>query len=114
MVDTAMVDAAMMAPAWLLAAAAVASFVGMAWLALAMDVHWNQVHAQAAAKPGTRRMLRLLGVLALFVSLGLCLLADRPSMAVLVWVMNLAAASTAVAFTLAYRPRWLRWVALRG
>ena len=46
---------------------------------------------------------------ALLASLLLCLRADHASMAVLVWVMSLAAAALLVAFTLAWRPHWLRW-----
>ncbi|WP_259371794.1 DUF3325 family protein [Rubrivivax gelatinosus] len=47
-------------------------------------------------------------------SLAACLRADPPSMAVLVWLMLLAAAALAVAFALAWRPAllrlaWPRW-----
>lgn len=47
-----------MSEAWWLAAAAALSVIGMAWLALAMAVHWEQVMqrpAEAAAQ--TRRVL---------------------------------------------------------
>ncbi len=53
----------------------------------------------------------VLGSTALFVGLLLALAADHASMAVLVWVMALAGAALAVAFALAWRPRWLRWLA---
>ena len=58
--------------------------------------------------PATARILRVFGALALAVSLALCLAVDHASMASLVWVMALAAAALAVAFTLTWRPRWLR------
>jgi hypothetical protein len=93
---------------WLLVAAAL-SLAGMAWLALAMDVHWGQVMrrpAEAAAR--TRRVLRALGLLALPLALLACLMADRPSMAVLVWVMLLAGSAAAVAMLLARLPWTLR------
>lgn len=90
---------------WLMAAAAL-SLAGMAWLALAMEVHWEQaMHRPAAAEgPAVRRSLRTMGAAALSLSLLACLMADRPSMAVLVWVMLLAAGAVAVALLLATRP----------
>jgi hypothetical protein len=51
--------------------------------------------------------MRMLGVMGLLLSLGLCLNADYASIAALVWIMSLAAAALAVAFTLAWRPRML-------
>lgn len=94
---------------WLIVAM-VLGFVGMAWLALAMDVHWEQVMDRPATgrPPGPRRMLRILGSAALLLSLLACLMADHPSMAALVWVMLLAAAAPGVALLLVRRPRLLR------
>ncbi|MDX5410676.1 MAG: DUF3325 domain-containing protein [Thauera sp.] len=95
-----------MADALWLVVAAMLCIGGMGWLALAMDVHWQQVmHRPAGA---TRRVLRVLGAVALGLALLACLAADRPSMAVLVWVMLLAGAAVLVAMTLASRPRLLR------
>jgi Fe2+ transport system protein FeoA len=89
-------------------AAAVLGFAGMAWLALAMDVHWGQVmHRPAAQASRTRARLRTLGAAALPLSLLACLAADRPSMAVLVWFMLLAGSALAVALALAWKPRLL-------
>jgi hypothetical protein len=105
-----------MADPWLLlAGAAVATLIGFAWLALGMEVHWTQVHGARPAGPTTAattvptRRLRLLGAAALAVSLALCMGADHPSMAVLVWLMLLAGSAVAVAMTLSTRPHWLRW-----
>lgn len=89
------------------AAATLAAVLGCAWLALAMEVHWQQVFGPAPVSPATRRALRILGTAALLLSLGLCLLADRPSMAALVWVMLLAQGALTVALVLAWRPHWL-------
>ncbi len=105
-----------MSEAWWLTAAAALSVIGMAWLALAMAVHWEQVMGQVMQRPAeaaaqTRRVLRVLGGLALGLSLVACLLADRPSMAALVWVMLLAFAAASVAMLLAWRARWLRVLA---
>jgi hypothetical protein len=92
----------------MLAGAALAAVLGFAWLALAMDTHWQQVHGQAAAPTLSRRLLRVLGSLLLAASLMLCLQADHASMAVLVWAMLLAGSAVLIAFVLAWQPRWLR------
>jgi hypothetical protein len=80
---------------------------GFAWLATAMDVHWQQVRDSQCPSESMVVMLRVLGASALVLSLVLCLLADHVTMAPLVWVMSLAAAALVVAFTLAWRPRVL-------
>lgn len=103
-----------MHPAWLLAAAAFASFVGMGWFALAKEAHWRQARAGAPPLPRRHRMLlQGLGALALALALALCLAADHPTMAALVWVMLLAASGFGVAVTLAWRPAWLALLVLR-
>ena len=93
-----------------LAAAALSALAGMAWLALAMEVHWEQVHGEVPRSPRRVRALRILGTLGLVGSLALCLVADHASMAALVWVMALAGAVLIIAMTLAWRPGWLRLV----
>lgn len=100
-----------MPEAVLLAFALLASLCGMGWLALAMDVHWAQVSGDAPARRHAPRRLRAAGGLALAASLALCLAADHASIAVLVWIMSLVAATLAVAFLLAVRPGWLAWLA---
>lgn len=84
-----------------------ASVVGFAWLALAMETHWQQVRGGLAPSPTGVVALRVLGVLGLAVSLGLCLWADHATMAALVWPMALASGAVTMALLLAWRPRWL-------
>lgn len=86
------------------------SVSGMAFLALAMKPHWQQARAPVPYPAAKARTLRALGSAALGLSLGLCLLADHPSLASLVWLMAVTVAALLVAFTLAYRPRWLGWL----
>ncbi|WP_454689588.1 DUF3325 domain-containing protein [Achromobacter aloeverae] len=91
-----------------LSLAAVLNLVGMGWLALAKDAHW----AQAMQRPpktaaAVRRPLRRIGAAALVLSFLCCLMADPPSMAVLVWTMLLAGAAIFVALTLTWRARVL-------
>lgn len=90
----------------LLVAALVITSAGMGWLALAMDVHWNQVYTGSRTQR-TVVALRVLGAVSLFGSLILCLLADTATMAVLVWMMLLAVAAASVAFALSTQPRIL-------
>jgi len=99
-----------MAKALLLALALGCCVSGMAWLALAMKAHWQQLRGTQPLARRTVWTLRALGSLALLVSLILCLRADHASMAALVWVMSLIPAVMLVAFTLAWRPRWLSWL----
>ncbi|KQP19994.1 hypothetical protein ASF43_27920 [Pseudorhodoferax sp. Leaf267] len=91
----------------MVAAAVAANALGLAWLALAMDVHWAQVRGGTVPAPGGVRLLRVLGALTLAGALLLCLAVDHGSMASLVWTMSLAAAAIAIALTLSWRPRLL-------
>lgn len=91
----------------LVAVAAATNLLGLCWLALAMDVHWEQVRGARQPSRGSVRLLRVLGALALVVSLALCLAVDHGSMATLVWFMTLAAAALLITFTLSWRPRLL-------
>lgn len=79
---------------------------GMAWFALAMEVHWQQVRGKQTLTQRSKVLLRILGALALFTSLLVCLWVDHISMAALVWIMTLTASTLAVTFTFAWRPRW--------
>jgi len=92
----------------LLIAALAASVAGMGWLALAMEVHWEQVRGAHPQPAQLVTQLRCLGAAGLLVSLLLCLKVDHASMASLVWIMSLAFAAISTAFTLTWRPHWLR------
>lgn len=94
----------------LLTAAALCSVAGCAWLALAMEVHWRQVQGSDGPRRGMRYALRALGICGLVASGALCLIADRPSMAALVWIMLLAGGALSVALVLAWKPVLVRLV----
>lgn len=96
-----------MPDALLLLLAVLANIAGLGWLALAMDVHWEQAFGPVPASRGTVVLLRVLGVAGLVVSLLLCLAVDHASMASLVWFMTLAGAALTIAFTAAWKARWL-------
>lgn len=90
------------------------SLLGFAWIALAMRVHWIRVHGGAGPTRKTQALLRAAGSIALAAALGLCAIADPASMAVLVWMLLLAAAVVVVALMLRWRPAVLRWSWPRG
>jgi hypothetical protein len=79
--------------------------IGFAWLALAMEPHWRQVRNDGPVPGHAVPVLRILGSIALAVSLVLCSFADHPSMVALVWPMELAVAALVVAFTFAWKPQ---------
>lgn len=84
---------------------------GMVWLALSMKVHWEQVMSRSAAESITsRKTLKSLAVTALMLSLLSCLMADHPSMAVLVWIMLMAITALTVTLVLSWRARLLRYM----
>lgn len=97
-----------MSESLLLALALLCSAAGLGWLALAMETHWKQVHTAPVPGRGRTLLLRVLGCVALLVSLGLCLRVDHPTMAALVWIMTLALSALMIALVLALRPRLLR------
>lgn len=96
-----------MPDAALLAGALLCEFVGLAWFALAKEPHWRQLRGTQALGARHGRRLKALGTIALLASVVLCVLANHVSMAVLVWIMGLAAAALAVTFTLSWRASWL-------
>ena len=91
----------------LLILAVVMGLASFAWLALAMDVHWKKVQ-EGRASNHPAKVLRVMGWVGLLVTAVLCFMADRPSMAVLVWLMLLAAASPSIGMMLSWRPKLLR------
>lgn len=107
-----------MAEASLFLLAYLAGVLGLGWIALAMDSHWQQVRGARKRSRGAVHALRVLGAASVVLSLGVCLRADHVSMAALVWVMLLAAAALTVAFTLSWRPALLAplawWVRARA
>lgn len=92
----------------ILSGAVVAALAGCTWLALAMEEHWRQVYETKAPSRKTALLLRLLGSMGLIGSGVLCFLADRPSMALLVWVMLMAISAVLIALTLAWKAKALR------
>jgi hypothetical protein len=93
---------------WLIAALLTA-VVGMGWIALSYESHWQQVFPNGVFKPEQVR-LKAAGWGSLLVSGGCCLAADHPSMAVLVWVMLLTLSAVAVAMLLSRQPGLLRMI----
>lgn len=91
-----------------LVGAVLLNIAGFGWLALAMDAHWKRVRGSGKQTPGGQRLLRLAAAVAFLISLALCNLSDHATIAALVWVMALTAGALTVAFSLTWRPVWLR------
>lgn len=83
--------------------------VSFAWLALAMEGHWQQVHGGSGPSQAAQALLRVLAVFGIIVSGVLCFVADRPSMAALLWIMLMVFAAVSIALTLAWKPALLRF-----
>ena len=96
-----------MTSALLLLLAGVSTVLGMTWFALAKEPHWTQVRGNEPLTSQVKNTLRGLGATCIAASLFLCLFADHPTMAALVWIMLLPAGALLVAFTLAWRAQWL-------
>jgi len=92
----------------LLVLAMASSLSGMAWLALAKKTHCSQVSGERSLPQKKTMPSGLFGYAALLISLALCILADNTSIAILVWVMSMTLAVICIAFTLSFRPHWLR------
>ncbi len=99
----------MLEPWILFILAAMSCAFGFAWLALSMNVHWQHV-MRSTPSTKTRITLRVLGAVALLATGILCFIADRPSMAILVWLMLSAASAPSISMLLAWRPDLLRYV----
>jgi hypothetical protein len=97
--------------AWLFASF-VMSVVGMGWLALTLDVHWWQVR-NSPLRVGTRKMLRVCGYGMVGLSLLVSFIGNHPSMAPLVWFMEIALSALLVAVLLSWWPRLLGALAPR-
>lgn len=109
-----------MADALLTAAAFAVSYFSFALLALAQEQHWSGITRSLELPQPSAAALRRWRCFAgtgLALGCALCLLGNGPSFGVLLWVLLLGVCAMAVAFTLAWKPQWLRGVAscaLRG
>lgn len=84
---------------------------GMGLLALSQKQHWERVLKPRPYPSAGLRTLRIVAAVGLGMSFALCIMADSPGLATLVWLMVLTVSALIVAFTLAYRPHWLGWLA---
>lgn len=91
-------------------AAILITMLGMASLALSLPNHWRQVTGIETSQPSPSQQntLRIFGYSSLIVSFVLCLFADHPSMAVLVWIMLVSLAGKGIASILTWRQHWLK------
>jgi len=98
----------------LLLALFAAAYAGFALLALSQARHWRTVVGAAALPRSRVLLLRTLGGALIALSLLLALMRDGASFGSLLWATAISLAALAVAFTLAWRPRLLRPLAVVG
>lgn len=87
--------------------AALGSYLGFVFLALAQERHWRAVCAVPARRVRAAWPVAAgltLQLLALVLTVG----AHGPSFGSLLWAVMVSSTAMAVAFTLAWQPRWLR------
>lgn len=87
---------------------------GMLALAVSLESHWRQLGPQPLPAPGYLRGLRTAGLAAQLLGLLLCLYADPPSIAVLVWGMLATLAALQVTALFSYVPHRLARALRRG
>lgn len=83
------------------------TFAGIAWLILSLPAQWRQVHACRQLTPYAMLTLRMLGALALPLSLALFRQGGHISLATLIWVLVIATTASFVRAILSWRPGWL-------
>lgn len=94
--------------------AAAMSYVAFAWLALSQEGHWRALPGNAdlpALAAGVQRRLRWSAACVQACAYALCLWGHGPGFGTVLWVLLAAGGAMAVAFTLSWRPRWLRALA---
>ncbi len=85
---------------------------GWALLALSQREHWLAAAGELPYPPVRRlRVARLVAALLLAGALSACVAGHGEGFGTLLWMLLLAAGALGVAFTLAWRPRWLGGVA---
>lgn len=95
--------------------AAAMSYVACAWLALSQEGHWRALPGNAdlpAPAGAVLRRRRWAAACVLACAYALCLWGHGPSFGTVLWVLLAAGGAMGVAFTLSWRPRWLRALAL--
>lgn len=87
------------------------AWLGFAWLALSQERHRERVGGPPAASTRVPWVRRAMGFISVALALPLCIASQGASFGSLLWVTLLSAAAMAVALTLTWRPRWLKWLA---
>ncbi len=92
----------------LFSALMVALYVGFALLALSQVRHWRAIGLDSRLPRTAMAVLRVLGFALLAASLPIALWCDGTDFGSLVWGVLLSLSACAVAFTLSWRPQWLK------
>jgi hypothetical protein len=100
-----------MGDALLLAAVIATAYGGFALLALSQRKHWTLITGSTMCPLSVVRGFRAGGSVLLALSFAVALWRDGVSFGALLWSIVISVAAIAVAFTLTWRPHWLRRIA---
>lgn len=94
-------------------AAAAGIYLAFALLALSQEEHWAASVGTQPAPPSARlrRRWRYVAGTALALAGALCVAGHGSGFGLLLWVLMMGAGIMAVAFTLSWKPHWLRGIA---
>jgi hypothetical protein len=91
--------------ALLLLAAFLVAYAGFAYIALAMEEHWERLGHDPHELEEVRPWLRAAGAFLLLLAYLLCFWFDGPAFGSLLWGVLISVAAIAVAFTLTWWPQ---------
>jgi Protein of unknown function (DUF3325) len=97
-----------MPDAVLLASLFAANYCGLGLLASSQAKNWSRVSGTRQQQLGAKWFVRAVGCGLLIGSLVVAILRQGASFGTILWCTSLSVAAIAVAFTLTWRPRWLR------
>ncbi|MET4577441.1 DUF3325 domain-containing protein [Ottowia thiooxydans] len=95
-----------------LLAAFTLSFIGFALIALSQDRHWEAVTAMQADHRVRGACLLAVGLIMQCVACLLIVFSQGAGFGVLLWGVGITGTAMLVAFALAWRPRWIIFIAL--
>ncbi len=87
-----------------------ASYTGFACMAVAMPDHWSRAGGNPHRPATHARKFRRAGAALLCLALTLCILRDGAGFGVILWAVSMSASAIAVALTLTWHPRLLRYL----
>jgi hypothetical protein len=99
---------------WSFLLAFVMSLLGFSFLALSQARHWQRVACRPTVTVLMAPLYRAMGGLLLFIALTIVWGTEGPSFGALITAMTFTFSAVAIAFGLAWKPGWFRWLIAFG